>query len=69
MKRITIEDMQNLAVERGGKCLSSTYKNWRIKLLWECAQGHRWEANLNSIQQGHWCPKCAINKRTKEKLN
>ena len=43
-KRHTIEDMQRIAKDRGGKCLTDTYKNNMTKLLWECSQGHKWEA-------------------------
>ena len=55
----TIEDMRAIAKERGGKCLSNTYINSHTKLLWECTEGHRWEAPYGNIQQGHWCGKCS----------
>merc|ERR1712226_996679 len=30
------------------------------KLRWQCAEGHQWEASLNSIKNGgSWCPTCA----------
>ena len=58
-KKLSIEDMQYIAKERGGKCLSETYINSHTKLLWECSQGHRWEAPYGNIQQGHWCRKCS----------
>jgi hypothetical protein len=51
--------MQQLAKSRGGKCLSGSYKNARSKLLWECSEGHRWEAPADTIKnQGSWCKKC-----------
>jgi len=55
----TIEEMKALAIERGGKCLSKTYVNIETKLLWECAEGHRWEAQPNNIRSGNWCPYCS----------
>jgi predicted lactoylglutathione lyase len=64
----TIEEMQRIAVERNGKCLSDTYVNSKMKLLWECAEGHQWEAKPNSIKTGTWCPHCAQNKGTIEEL-
>lgn len=55
----TIEEMQKLAQNRGGKCLSNKYVNSSTHLEWECQEGHQWKARPNTIQQGHWCPKCA----------
>ncbi len=65
----TIEDMRHLAESRGGKCLSPQYINTYTKLEWECAEGHRWWAKPNSIQQGKWCPTCSGNaKKTIEEM-
>ena len=30
-----------------------------VKLQWECAHGHRWEAEPGTILRGKWCPECA----------
>ena len=49
--------MQEMALSRGGKCLSKTYIDSHTKLLWECSEGHRWDAQPANIQQGSWCPK------------
>jgi hypothetical protein len=38
VQRRTIEEMQEIAHMRGGKCLSSSYDNGRRKLLWRCAK-------------------------------
>jgi hypothetical protein len=55
----TIEEMKQMALKRGGKCLSKEYANIETKLLWECAEGHRWEAQPNGIRSGSWCPQCS----------
>ncbi len=34
----------------------------RQKTLWRCAQGHRFTATYNTLQQGHGCPTCAGNR-------
>ncbi len=60
--KLTIEDVQKLAREKGGKCLSTEYKNKTLPLVWECAEGHRWELNLRKIKEGRWCPMCAGKK-------
>jgi hypothetical protein len=51
--------MQNIALERGGKCLSVFYKNAHTKLIWSCQFGHQWEAIPNNVVRGNWCPVCA----------
>jgi len=62
-RRLDIEEMRAIAEKHGGRCLSGTYINGRSKLLWECAKNHRWEAEGGSVKQGHWCRKCAADKR------
>lgn len=58
----TIDNAQNLAKEHGGKCLSTEYINSSTKLMWECAEGHQWKANYNSVQHDTWCPECGREK-------
>lgn len=64
-KRLTIGDMQETANAHGGKCLSIKYYNVSTKLLWECAEGHRWEARPTDIRSGTWCPSCANIRKSK----
>ncbi|CAK0868027.1 unnamed protein product [Prorocentrum cordatum] len=53
---------QEMAVSRGGRCLSESYKNAKMQMKWQCAQGHRWSASLFSLRsRGSWCPHCAGN--------
>ncbi len=56
-------EIQSIAAKRGGVCLSNKYVNNKTKLRWKCAKGHEWEAHLNSIKNGHWCPYCANRAR------
>ena len=63
VRRFTIEGMNEIAMERGGKCLSTEYVNSATKLKWECREGHVWESTPNAIEQGDWCPQCAGAKR------
>ena len=63
----TLEKMQQIAKQRGGKCLSIEYQNAHTKMEWECSEGHQWWAKANSIYQqngekGSWCLECAGNK-------
>jgi len=58
-EKITIESCNKLAIKRGGKCLSTEYKNCEINLKWECADGHQWDAPIKSIKYAKsWCPTC-----------
>jgi len=61
--RVTIEQIQAVAKEQKGVCLSTVYVNNRTKLRWRCAEGHEWEATLSTVKlrlkKGYWCPTCA----------
>ena len=57
-QKLTLEEMQRIAEDRGGKCLSSTYINAHTKLEWECEKGHTWFADPVMIKAGTWCPEC-----------
>jgi len=65
--KISIADIQKIAGDRGGVCLSTEYKNNYTKLEWQCSCGNVWMATYNAIQRGDWCPKCGIIKRSKAK--
>ncbi|MEI6815370.1 MAG: hypothetical protein WCL14_02075 [Bacteroidota bacterium] len=54
-----IERFKQLAIEKGGKCLSEVCYNTHDKLDWECAEGHRWTVSGKGIVCGNWCKKCA----------
>lgn len=59
-KRRKIEDMQAVANERGGRCLSAIYKGNHEKLHWQCKYGHEWWATAtNILSRKSWCPFCA----------
>lgn len=57
----SLEDMQQAAAFRGGKCLSEemTTGDRNTPLKWECACGHRFTMTPTSVLLGgHWCPEC-----------
>ncbi|MBU0532992.1 zinc-ribbon domain-containing protein [Candidatus Micrarchaeota archaeon] len=58
-----IKGMQELAAEKGGKCLSKRYVNSTTKLKWQCKEGHVWEATPRDVKYHTWCPYCARNVR------
>ncbi|TSC91338.1 MAG: Uncharacterized protein CEN90_467 [Parcubacteria group bacterium Licking1014_17] len=53
--------LQEIAHEKGGKCLSKEYRGSNFKLLWECSLGHRWLSAPCKIKGGRWCHTCAGN--------
>ena len=59
-RKIGLPRVQAHAASLGGRCLSKSYKNKYVKLLWECREGHRWKATADSVMNGkNWCPTCA----------
>ena len=56
---LTLKEIQLIAKERGGKCLSEEYINVKTTMRWECSEGHHWENTAGKIRQGQWCPYCA----------
>lgn len=66
-RRHTIETMQQVAYERGGRCLSSEYLGVKVRLQWECHRGHVWATSPDSIiNNGTWCPNCSMLEKTKK---
>ena len=57
------EAIKQIAVNKGGKCLSTEYKNYSTKLEFQCGEMHKWKAFYFTIKNGHWCGKCGNNNR------
>ena len=61
-----LERAKNVALYKGGRCLSDKYANNNASLHWRCGRGHEWEAAFYSVvQAGSWCPNCSagLNER------
>ncbi len=58
----TINDMRQIAAQRGGHCLSTEYAGARKPLLWKCKSGHEWLAMPVNITMN--C--CQFRSTTKE---
>lgn len=55
-----LEELNEIAEENGGKCLSKIYLGINQKHRFQCKYGHEWEAipaNIKSKRKS-WCPKC-----------
>ncbi len=57
-QRVSFDFVKSVAVERGGICLSTHYKNNRTKMDWQCSKGHIWKSTYDSVHRGSWCPFC-----------
>lgn len=64
-RRLTIQDMRELAKRMGGECLSTEYISDSTKLKWRCAFGHTFEMAPNNIRRKadgkrkpSWCKIC-----------
>ena len=61
-RKIGLARLQAHAASLGGRCLSKSYKNSSVKILWECQEGHRWKATAASVMNSKtWCPTCATS--------
>ena len=59
-KKLTIEECQEYAISKGGKCLSETYVNGGTHMSWQCRENHTWNATFRAIKSGgSWCPNCS----------
>jgi hypothetical protein len=54
-----LKEINQIAEQKGGRCIDSKYVSGRSKLRFRCAEGHEWSAVPESIKKGHWCPYCS----------
>jgi very-short-patch-repair endonuclease len=57
---------QNLAKSKNLKWLGVKVMNTHTKTLWQCIQGHEFQASYDKIRGGGYCPEC-VGKRRKIK--
>jgi hypothetical protein len=67
--RSNIEEMQEIAKNNGGKCLSNEYIDDKTKLTWMCSKGHKWNSTPNNIKNGTWCPICSVDVGPRKKMD
>ncbi len=58
-RRLSIEEIKEIAKQRGGECESKVYVNNRTKLKFRCKKGHTWKATPDKIKRGQWCAVCS----------
>ena len=63
-----IDDIRSLFKKEGYRLLSSKYINSRLKLAYECPEGHENQMLLSNFRRGARCPDCAGKKITIEQV-
>ena len=60
MRHHSLADLQAFAQKRGGKCLSSEYRNSKTPVEWQCVAGHVWSRAWSNILRikHEWCTTC-----------
>lgn len=58
-RRKPVDDIKDIAAQRGGQLLEVRYANWRALVTLRCQCGHEWETDAAGVRQGRWCPHCA----------
>lgn len=61
MKALTIQDIRQWAIDRGGKFLSKEYWDRDTEHTWRCEKGHVFDLRPRFVQRGAWCPQCTIH--------
>lgn len=55
-----LNELQEIAEQRGGKLLSDTYMSCQTKMLWRCKEGHKFWKVPSQVKQGQWCKICGL---------
>jgi len=59
IKNTYLQEVNKIAVSKGGKCVSTEYLNNFTHLEFRCKNGHAFFANANNIKSGWWCKFCS----------
>jgi hypothetical protein len=65
-----LSEMEGIAIEHNGECLSTKYINNTTKLQFRCYLGHKWWARPDNIKgspskKRTWCPRCDAIERVR----
>ena len=67
-EKLTLEEFQEIARDKGGICLSTEIENFRTKLKFQCIEKHEFELRADVTKAGHWCRICARNEKRRLSL-
>jgi hypothetical protein len=65
LKKNSLELFHEIALLRGGTCLSEKYINNTTSLDFICSQNHQFSSQSKTIKNGSWCPNCANSTKMK----
>lgn len=66
--RDELEELRDIARQKGGELLSEVYLGANTPLRWRCNAGHTWETSPHHIKtSGSWCQKCAALSSNKDR--
>jgi hypothetical protein len=54
----SFDEYNKKAEEYGGKLISDKYVNANFKYIWQCKNGHIFEAKWGNVNNNKWCRKC-----------
>jgi DNA-directed RNA polymerase subunit RPC12/RpoP len=63
----TLEELQKIAISRGGKVISTKYINVDATYEFECSLGHKFSNTFNHVVRGgQWCGRCNKGNKSEE---
>lgn len=58
LKTNPIKNLNDIAQQHGGQCLSTIYLDDNKSMKWRCALGDIWSTSAEKVKNGQWCPIC-----------
>lgn len=68
MKIRSLDDLELLASEREGACLSKEFTDEMLDHSWRCKNGHTIDKSPSLVSKGAWCNQCSKRKTPAEHL-
>jgi len=63
----TLDDLRKVVEARGGKLISTEYKNVDTSYDFECSRGHKFSNRFSKVVGGgQWCPRCNKGSKSEE---
>lgn len=63
----SLDDLRKVAVQRGGRLLSTQYTNVDSTYDFECSIGHKFSNTFKHVESGgQWCPRCNKGSKSEE---
>ncbi len=64
----SLAELKSWARDRGGLLLSSAYLGRNVEHVWQCANGHEFNARPANVRAGWWCRRCSTPSYTIDDL-